>query len=167
MTVLQYQFNDGGKYVAGYTGKRVTGDCVTRAIAIATGLPYETVRTELMELQHRWCTTSNSRAAKACRKRQTKSVMRGVWKEVYKPYLKQLGFTYKSLCTVGSSKRYHLVVDDLPTGTLIVKTRRHLSCVINHVLHDAYDSRFKNQWVNGEPTTNMIPATVWSYWIKD
>lgn len=167
MAVLHYQFNDGGKYAAGYTGEWVTGDCVTRAIAIASGMAYKDVRSDLMERQHKWCTTSNSRAAKVCRNRKTKSVFRGVYPSVFKPYLKELGFNYKSLCSIGSTTRYQLVEEDLPKGTLLVRTRRHLSCVIDHVVHDAYDSRFRRQWVDGEPTNNKIPATVWSYWFKD
>lgn len=38
---LQFQFDDGGRAQAGYKGS--TGDCVTRAIAIATGKPYSEV----------------------------------------------------------------------------------------------------------------------------
>ena len=35
---MTYLHNDGGREAAGYKGH--TGDCVTRAIAIATGKPY-------------------------------------------------------------------------------------------------------------------------------
>ena len=34
----RWQYNDGGRSAAGFSGK--TGDCVCRAIAIATGKPY-------------------------------------------------------------------------------------------------------------------------------
>ena len=38
---MEYIHDDGGRVAAGYKGK--TGDCVTRAIAIATGKPYQEV----------------------------------------------------------------------------------------------------------------------------
>ena len=36
-TNANWLYNDGGRTAAGFKGE--TGDCVTRAIAIATGLP--------------------------------------------------------------------------------------------------------------------------------
>ena len=39
--------DDGGRAAAGYVGN--TGDCVTRSIAIATGLPYKEVYDALAE----------------------------------------------------------------------------------------------------------------------
>jgi hypothetical protein len=38
---MKFQYNDGGRKDAGYKG--FTGDCGTRAIAIVTGLSYQTV----------------------------------------------------------------------------------------------------------------------------
>lgn len=38
---MKFKFNDGGREAAGYKGK--ASDCVTRAIAIATGKPYQEV----------------------------------------------------------------------------------------------------------------------------
>ena len=37
----EFNYNDGGRSIAGYKGK--TGDCVCRAIAIATGKPYQEI----------------------------------------------------------------------------------------------------------------------------
>ncbi len=42
---MRYRFDDGGRTAAGFQGQ--TGDCVTRAIAIATGKPYREVYDEL------------------------------------------------------------------------------------------------------------------------
>ncbi len=41
-TTLPWVYDDGGRYAAGYRPYDV-GDCVTRSIAIGTGLPYSTV----------------------------------------------------------------------------------------------------------------------------
>ena len=38
---MKFVFDDGGRAAADYKG--TTGDCVTRAVAIATGLPYQEV----------------------------------------------------------------------------------------------------------------------------
>ena len=44
--INNFKYNDGGRELAGYKGK--TGDCVTRAIAIATGKPYQEVYDNLV-----------------------------------------------------------------------------------------------------------------------
>lgn len=41
----KFQPNDGGRQAAGYKGS--AGDCVTRAVAIATGQPYAKVYADL------------------------------------------------------------------------------------------------------------------------
>ena len=43
----QFQYDDGGRKLAGYKGS--ADDCVCRAIAIATGLPYKQVYDRLAE----------------------------------------------------------------------------------------------------------------------
>ena len=45
---MDFVFHDGGRAFAGYRG--TTGDCVTRAIAIATGKPYQEVYDALNRL---------------------------------------------------------------------------------------------------------------------
>lgn len=42
---MKYQYNDGGRAEAGYKGH--TGDCVCRAIVIASELPYQEVYNRL------------------------------------------------------------------------------------------------------------------------
>ena len=44
---VEFNFNDGGRAEAGYKGR--TGDCVTRAVAIAAQLPYQQVYDRLAE----------------------------------------------------------------------------------------------------------------------
>ena len=39
--MIDFIYNDGGRAEAGFKGK--TGDCVARAVAIASGLPYKEV----------------------------------------------------------------------------------------------------------------------------
>lgn len=41
MAQMTFQFDDGGRAAAGYKG--TTGDCACRAIAIASGRPYQEI----------------------------------------------------------------------------------------------------------------------------
>src|SRR6266853_960880 len=45
---VKFVYDDGGRAAAGYRGK--AGDCVCRAIAIATGKPYREIYGELTEI---------------------------------------------------------------------------------------------------------------------
>ena len=47
LIMIDFNFNDGGREAAGKKGS--TGDCVTRAVAIASGLPYLEVYNRLAE----------------------------------------------------------------------------------------------------------------------
>jgi hypothetical protein len=55
--------------------------------------------------------------------------------EAYAPYLKSLGWNYVST----KGQKVHLRADRLPRGKLIVRIRRHLVAVIDHVIHDTHD----------------------------
>lgn len=71
---LPYVYDDGGRAGAGYRGD--AGDCVVRAIAIATAQPYQQVYDTLAELEGR-------------------SVRDGASPKVYRPYLENLlGWTW-------------------------------------------------------------------------
>lgn len=43
---MKFVYDDGGRAAAGFKGKKV-GDCICRAVAIATGKPYRDVHNEL------------------------------------------------------------------------------------------------------------------------
>ena len=145
-----YKYNDGGrsKYFKGRCG-----DCVVRAISIATDKDYKEIYDLLHQRQKEWANKSRSKAALRCRKNP--SPRAGVWKQVYNPLIEELGFRWVSTCEVGSSDRTYLTRGgtSLPKGTLIVKTRRHLQCVKDHVLHDT------------QPLSNF-GSMVYGYWIK-
>ena len=91
---MKFNYNDGGrsKYFKGQAE-----DCVTRAIAIATGLDYKEVYDTIKDLlQH---TPRNGLS-----KRETRDIM------------EYFGFTWVSLMTIGGGCHYHLRDDDLPSG---------------------------------------------------
>ena len=133
-------YDDGGRKAAGFTGETPVGDCVPRAIAIATGKPYREVYDELHRRTKLWHDTSRSRAARESRARQRPSPRTGTYVEVYKPYIEDvLGWVWTPTKFIGDSTVVHLNADELPKGRLIAKCSKHLVAVVDGVIHDIYD----------------------------
>lgn len=120
MTVV---INDGGRAEAGFKGK--TGDCVVRAIAIATGLDYKRVYKELTQMNKEMCFGN--------------SVRNGVQRAVYQNYLECIGWEWVPKSGGGRSA-VHLRSDELPSGTIIARCSKHVVAVIDGVMHDTYDA---------------------------
>ena len=133
---MKHIYNDGGREAAGYKGD--AGDCVTRAIAIAMELPYEKVRTDLMDYKQDWVKTSRSRKAKRAAVKGG-SVRNGCHREVDGKYLLDLGCLWTPTMSIGSGCSVHLKSDELPNGRLIAKVSKHVCAVIDGVLHDTFD----------------------------
>lgn len=123
--------NDGGRKAAGYEGTVGVGDCVTRAIAIATERPYQEVYDFLNAL------AKLERRSK--RKRGTSSARNGVYKNTYRKYLERIGWRWTPTMQIGQGCKVHLREDELPGGTLIVSVSKHLTCVIDGVIYDMHD----------------------------
>jgi hypothetical protein len=123
---MKFKYNDGGRAEAGYKG--TTGDCVVRAIAIASGKPYQEVYDAI-----------NVAAQRERRKRGKSSARTGVHRATYEPYLLNLGFTWTPTMRIGSGCKVHLLKEELPAGTLIVSLSKHLTTVIDGVIHDTHN----------------------------
>ncbi|MFN9508016.1 MAG: DUF2786 domain-containing protein [Planctomycetota bacterium] len=118
----KFLWDDGGRAKSGFVG--LTGDCVTRAIAIATGLAYRDVYQTLME-------------------RHGSSPRNGVPQSVYGPYLAELRWEE---CSVSKpflpverfdfSEGFHVVLMQDAYGR-----KSHLAAVIDSSLHDTWDPR--------------------------
>ena len=135
---MQFIYNDGGRAAAGYKG--TTGDCVVRAVAIGTGLPYQEVYDKLSE----GC--KNERKSKSSSARNGVNTNR-VW---FKNYMKSLGWVWTPTMRIGSGCKVHLREAELPMGRLIVSVSRHYVAVIDGVINDLYDcSREGNRCVYG------------------
>jgi|SRR3990167_4335388 len=136
---MQYIKDDGGRLAAGYRGD--TGDCVVRAIAIATEQSYESVYNTVNMI------ATDGRAGS----RKAKSDSRtGVWKEAYRPYLESLGWTWHPTMKIGQGCKVHLKAEELPKGRLIVRVSKHMTTVIDGVIHDTHDpSRNETRCVYG------------------
>jgi|GEM_PF-428636 len=137
---IRYHYNDGGRSAAGYKGR--TGDCVVRAIAIATDMAYQDVYESLTELNKAYANNHNDKVAKQLREKGL-SPRNGVFKEVYNQYLNQIGWEYVSF---GANRK---LPTELPPGRLICRQNRHLIAMIDHTVHDAHDSRYTTFY--GEP----------------
>lgn len=116
--MTKFKYNDGGRASSGFKGK--TGDCVTRAIAIASNLPYKEVYNELF-------------------KRAKGTPRNGVKRKIYEQYLKELGFQWITTSGIGVGCKIHLDPKELPEGIIIVRLSKHLSTVIDGVINDTYD----------------------------
>lgn len=165
MTELDFTYNDGGRTAAEYSGS--TGDCVTRAIAIATGEDYETIRRHLMTATADFRSASRSRAANRL---ASNSVFRGVSSRIYKPFLASLGWNFISCQKVGHPSTIRMIQEHLPRGIVIIRLRKHLVTVIDHVVHDTCRSHIRAEWVrmpNGAFLIDQgvqVPRTVYGYW---
>ena len=160
-TPVGFEYNDGGREEAGFVGS--VGDCVTRAIAIATGKDYLEVRKELMDAKKNWMENSRSRHAK---RTKSSSVRNGTPKDVWRPYLESLGWERKTLIKFGDPERKELTKESVPEGIAIVEVRKHIMAVIDHVVHDSWDSRETKIWDDGVPTEATKPRTINAYWTK-
>jgi hypothetical protein len=123
---MEWQYNDGGRSGAGYKGD--AGDCVVRAIAIATDRPYKDVYDVL------WAEIDSKSTVK-----RGNSPRNGVAKKAIKRYMESLGWTWTPTMQIGSGCKVHLRADELPTGTIVVSVSKHVCAVIDGVVHDTYD----------------------------
>ena len=126
---MDFVFDDGGRETAGFKGK--TGDCVCRAIAIATEMPYKEVYDLINE------TAKSERASK--RKRGKSSARTGVYIGTIRKVMERLGWKWHPTMAIGKGCTVHLRKDELPSGRLVVSVSRHEVAVIDGVVHDTYD----------------------------
>lgn len=123
-----FKYNDGGREYAGYKGG--TGDCVCRAISIATEQTYQTVYDDLNNL------IKSKRKTKKAKRSDSRT---GVHRKFYEEYLKNLGWKWKATMEIGSGCKVHLKADELPQGRIIVRVTKHLTTMINGVIQDTYN----------------------------
>jgi hypothetical protein len=142
-----FQLNDGGREDAGFKGG--AGDCVVRSIAIAAEIPYMRVYEDLRLANESYAQLRNDRLAKRLNAKGS-SPRNGNHRNVFHDYILGLGFEWVPTMKVGAGCQVHLRSDELPVGTLIVKVSKHLTAIINGVIHDTHDpSRGGNRCVYG------------------
>ena len=128
---MRFKFDDGGRAAAGYKGN--AGDCATRAIAIATGKPYQEVYDAINALIRSKRQTKRIRGA---------SARTGTPKGIEREYLAALGWKWTPTMSIGSGCKVHLKAGEIPMhGRLIVKVSRHLLAVVDGTIHDTYEDQ--------------------------
>ncbi len=136
--------DDGGREQAGYAGW--TGDCVCRAIAIATEMPYQTVYDAINMV------AKNER--RGSRKRGISSARNGVYKNTVHKYLESLGWKWTPTMSIGSGCHVHLKLGEIPGNRTIVSLSKHLCAIVDFTIHDLND-----------PSRNGTRC-VYGYWTK-
>jgi hypothetical protein len=128
---LPWVYDDGGREAAGFRGE--TGDCVTRAIAIATGKPYREVYDHVAGLLREW--------AEQTGRARDRSPRNGVPKHLIKAYLTHdLGWVWHPTMGIGTGCQVHLAKGELPeTGPLVVSLSKHNAAVVDGVVRDNHD----------------------------
>jgi hypothetical protein len=154
---MEWRFDDGGREVAGYKGK--AGDCVARSVAIASGRPYAEVYAQLA------AGTGAQRAGK--RGKRPTSARNGIntTRKWFKEYMAELGFEWVPTMRIGSGCRVHLAPGELPPGRLVVSVSKHMTAVIDGVIHDTHDPQRETHWIKGDGTSGVSRRCVYGYWI--
>ena len=146
--------NDGGRNAAGFKAEqsRARGrrwerlgfmsDCVVRAVAIATEIPYAAVYESVNEI------------AKTERQRKGQSHRRFTERVAFRRWMKSLGWKWTPTMGIGTGCRVHLQSEELPLGRLIVSLSRHMTAVIDGVIQDITN-----------PSRNGTRC-VYGYWAK-
>ncbi|QWD82308.1 hypothetical protein [Polynucleobacter sp. MWH-S4W17] len=142
-----FQFDDGGRGAAGFKGG--AGDCVVRSIAIAASLPYMQVYEDLRLANESYAQLKNDRLAKRLNVKGS-SPRNGNHRNVFHGYILAQGFEWVPTMKVGAGCQVHLRPDELPKEMLIARVSKHLTAIIDGVIHDTHDpSRGGNRCVYG------------------
>lgn len=111
---MRYVYDDGGRASAGFKG--TAGDCVCRAITIASGRPYSEVYKRVAE----------GNAAQRITKRQRRKTNNGktarngicTQRKWFKNYMRKLGFEWVRTMKGGEGCKVHLKDGEIPMGRL-------------------------------------------------
>jgi len=153
---MKFVFDDGGRAAAGFKG--AAGDCVARAIAIATGRLYLEIYEALSN------GAGNERKSKG---RTARNGIR-VGRKWFKDYMRALGFIWVPTMFIGSGCKVHLHDGELPQGRLVVSVSKHYTAVIDQVIRDTHDPQRETHvevWRLGIfPERKIARRCVYGYW---
>lgn len=123
-------YHDGGRKAAGYA-KPASGDCFPRAVAIATGLPYQQVCDMVV--------AAASKERKGVRKRGISSPTKGIYVRTAHKIMADLGWIWVPTMGIGTGCTVHMQAEELPRGPLVVSISKHFVAVIDGILFDNHD----------------------------
>ncbi len=154
---MKWLYDDGGRAAAGFKGN--AGDCVVRAVAIASGLPYQEVYDALSEGTRAQRLTKRSKVRASARSGVN---TRRKW---FRDYMASIGFKWVPCMLVGEGCKVHLVDGELPMGRLIVAVSKHYTTVIDGVVRDTFDPQRTTYWYENGETARVSERCVYGYWI--
>lgn len=155
---MNWVHNDGGRSAAGFKGN--AGDCVVRAIAIATEQPYMTVYDALSR------GARSARVTKRCPRKSSARDGVQVKCKWFQDYMKSIGWKWTPTMHIGSGCTVHLADGELPAGRLIVSLSKHYTAVIDGVIHDTHDPQ-RTTLITEGGITRFAQRCVYGYWIKE
>lgn len=126
---MDWVYDDGGR--SKYFKAERVGDCVCRAIAIATEKDYREVYDDINAI------AKAERTGK--RKRGKSSARNGVYKQTIRKLMGSYGWRWVPTMRIGQGCTVHMRKDELPSGRLVVSLSKHATAVIDGVCHDTYD----------------------------
>lgn len=156
-------YNDGGRKSEGWKGN--AGDCVVRAIAIATETPYQQVYDAMWEMNAKFMQTSRTKVAKRMRDKGA-TPRNGNFKHVYRPYLESLGWEWVPTMGIGTGCKVHLCEGELPHGRIIARCSRHLTAVLDGIIHDTYDPQWTSIVNEAGKQQRIAHRCVYGYFIR-
>ena len=132
--MLEFHYNDGERKDAGFRG--MTGDCLFRAIAIATGLPYLDVYSNVSSTMknHGYRASGNAYLQTRALRKPGMLPVRAVQSLVLMDY----GFAKVPL-PPGPRPTYAQAFQQY--GTCIVSTKGHVTALMDGALQDTFDGR--------------------------
>lgn len=127
---MNFTYNDGGRSQFGFKG--TSGDCVARSIAIASGMPYDEIYNRIFD---------HSLGERRSKRGKRSSPSKGVFtsRKWFNEFMAAIGFKWVPCMQIGSGCKVHLRADELPQGRLVVSLSKHLTAVIDGVIHDTHD----------------------------
>ena len=142
---MKFKYNDGGRQAAGFMGK--VGDCVCRAITIATGGNYREVYDDMNEFARQ----NESLSRKNRKAGGPSSARNGYHHTTARAYLQSKGWTWHPTMHIGSGCKVHLTDGEVPMkGPVVCQVSKHWTSVIDGVVNDTYDcTREGNRCVYG------------------
>jgi hypothetical protein len=151
-TKLPFVFDDGGRAASGFRGE--ADDCVARAVAIASGLPYSEVYQAI------------AKGVGAERGSQGATARRGVHtsRKWFREFMQAHGFVWVPTMQVGQGCTTHLVRGELPMGRLVVKVSKHVVAVIDGVIRDTHDPSRSTEVTGRDGRVRRAHRCVYGYW---
>jgi len=132
---MPWKYNDGGYAKSGFRAKR--GNNVVIALAIATDQIYREVYNQIYDRQVDFVAKSRSSRVKD---KGPYIPEVGVWPQVSKKYLLDLGWTWTPIMGIGTGTTVHLTYEEVPDEPLVVcSISRSLVTVVHGVVQATSD----------------------------